>query len=94
MSKLIKSHFERMQKGAVVILCAFLMVSGWGRSESLEDNDDEQTLFGGSIIGKWKLVKVTIPFVGEINDYSKYNIVYEFREVLKTLCSFCAFFFV
>jgi hypothetical protein len=32
-----------------------------------------------TIIGRWKLKKVEIPFTGEFNDYSQYNIVYEFK---------------
>ena len=39
MNKLIKNPFERMQKGAVIILCTlFLMVSGCGKSDT-ENND-------------------------------------------------------
>jgi hypothetical protein len=32
-----------------------------------------------NIIGKWKLVKVTTPFVGSVSNYSNNNIVYEFK---------------
>ncbi len=32
-----------------------------------------------SVVGQWKLTKVEIPFVGEKNDYSQHNVVYEFK---------------
>ena len=33
-----------------------------------------------NIIGKWKLVKVVIPFINETSDYSQYEITYEFNK--------------
>jgi len=58
-----------------VFLAILLMFMGGG---SCSDDIDPQK----AILGKWRLVKVTAPFTptGPISyNYSKYNIIYEFK---------------
>ena len=59
-----------------LILILAIVFVGCNKAVQMNDEDGEEF---ASIIGKWKLVNVTIPFIGEENDYSQYNIVYEFN---------------
>jgi len=76
MKNIIKNPFS-LQKVVVVKICVvctlFFIASGCGNSNSI---DEELT----SIIGKWRLAMVTILFVDEFNDYSKHDVVYEFKS--------------
>jgi hypothetical protein len=68
-----------MKKLLLKITCmtvSLILAGNLASCEKKENNEDST-----SIIGKWKLVEVTIPFTqtGPISyDYSQYNIVYEF----------------
>ena len=55
-------------------LIVMVSIVCWSCQSELEGETDD------SIIGKWKLITVEYPFVGEKDDYSKYDIVYEFQS--------------
>ena len=56
-------------KSITIIL--FLLLGTVGCNKKVNNNEI-------SIIGKWKLVKVTYPFTAQSYDYSQCNIIYEF----------------
>jgi len=64
-----------MKTKILVKVAMMLFLTGSFSSCSKKVNNEST-----SIIGEWKLERVEIMFVGESNDYSQYNIVYEFNE--------------
>lgn len=56
-----------------------MMLLAMGSFFSCEKKGNSANEESAHIIGIWKLIKVTIPFTGESNDYSAYNIVHEFK---------------
>lgn len=67
----------------ITVLVLILAGSFSSCSEKVNNADEESaTEEPATIIGKWKLTKVTLPFTptGSIlHDYSRYSIVYEFN---------------
>ena len=64
----------------VTIAIILLMMTG-SISSCTNDNVDEDFNFNPKekIIGKWKLIRSTHPWSGQSFDYSKCEVVYEFR---------------
>ena len=81
MKNLIKNHSAQTQKTAVVILCVFFFMAASCVNKNADYKNDKDY-----ILGKWKLVKyeyrlmTSPPSPRQSFDYSKNNIVYEFKR--------------
>jgi len=61
----------------VILFALVVCVAGCSVNKEDENHESIETI-SPIPFGKWKLINVTTPFVGESNDYSEFNIVYDF----------------
>ena len=76
--KNMKTNILKLQ-AILFTLAVFVAGCNVNKEEEIKSNGDKHESTETIIpFGKWKLINVTTPFVGESNDYSKFNIVYDF----------------
>jgi len=75
----MKRTILKIQVILIVLTACVVGCNNINTEEEINTNTEKEIIVPANSLGKWKLVNVTFAMVGESNDYSEYNIVYEFK---------------